>query len=70
MRRAAREVIVDRSRARGDRVPVVLQGRAPFDFGERAVARDGETTLRGVLGWDPSLGWVLILDPEPGTSRE
>ena len=70
MRRPAREVIVDRSRARGDRVPVVLEGRASFDLGERAVARDGETTVRGVIGWDPSLGWVLILDPDTGTSRE
>jgi hypothetical protein len=64
MRRPAREVTVDWSRARGDRVPIVLEGRGSFDFGERAVARREDATVRGVLGWDPSLGWVLILDRE------
>ncbi len=64
MRRPPREVTVDWSRARADRVPVVLEGRGSFDFGERAVTRRDERVIRGVLGWDPSLGWVLILDPD------
>ncbi len=69
MRRPAREVTVDWSRARGDRVPLLLEGRVSFDFGERAVTQRGDATVRGILAWDPSLGWVLILDPEPGSSR-
>ncbi len=67
MRRPPREVTVDWSRARGDRVPVILEGRGSFDFGERAVTLRDDRVVRGVLGWDPWLGWVLIVDPDTDT---
>lgn len=69
-----REVVLDWARARPDRIPIRWEERATPDFGERAFGRRGGTEVHGMVGWDPALGWVLVLDeptlgspsPEPG----
>lgn len=63
--RPRREVIADWTHAVGVRVPIVLGDRGGFEFGEPAVAYEGERARYGVIGWDPALRWVLVLD-EPG----
>jgi hypothetical protein len=63
--RPARNVEVDLRGADGERVPIV-GGRRSYVFGEPAVAEVEGQRLRGVIGWDPRLGWVLVLDePAP-----
>jgi len=60
--RARREVEVDTSRQRDDRVPIVSGEHRGYDFGEPGLAIvDGEE-LRGVIAWDPELRWVLIVE--------
>lgn len=68
MPRLPREVALDWARARPDRIPIRLEGRASLDFGERAVARREDMSIYGMVGWDPSLGWVLVVEsvPQPG----
>lgn len=57
-----REVPLDWERARPDRIPIRWEERSSLDFGERAVGRRGGTEVHGMVGWDPTLGWVLVLD--------
>ncbi len=67
--RPRREVIADWTHGSADRVPIVLGDRGGFEFGEPAVAYEGERPRYGVIGWDPALRWVLVLDEprlEPG----
>ncbi|HEX9044384.1 MAG TPA: hypothetical protein VF802_05085 [Candidatus Limnocylindrales bacterium] len=68
MPRLPREVALDWARARPDRIPIRLEGRGSFDFGERAVGRRGDVRVYGMVGWDPALGWVLVVEsvPSPG----
>ncbi len=64
--RPRREVTVDWPNAVGPRVPILLGDRGGFDFGEPAVAYEGHERRYGVIGWDPALRWVLVLDePRP-----
>lgn len=62
MTKSPREVELDWERARPDRVPIRWEGRGTLDFGERAIGRKGRSTVHGMIGWDPALGWVLVLD--------
>ncbi len=64
--RLRREIEVDWSRAVAERVPIVSESRGGFEFNEPAVAVNRDPPARGVIGWDPSLGWVLVLDPGEG----
>ena len=60
--RARREIEVDPTRARDDRMPIVTDDHRGYEFGEPGVAVvDGEQ-LRGVIAWDPELRWVLIVE--------
>jgi hypothetical protein len=77
MARLRREIEVDLARAVGDRVPIVTESRAGFEFNEPAVAVNLDPPRSGVIGWDPVLGWVLVMDrsgrpasqPGPATGR-
>ena len=64
--RLRREIEVDWARAAAGRVPIVSESRGGFEFNEPALAVNHEPPARGVIGWDPSLGWVLVLDPGEG----
>jgi hypothetical protein len=67
--RPARPVEVDLRGASGDRVPISGDARG-FEFGEAAMAEANGRRLRGVIGWDPRLGWVLVLDEPIETSLD
>ena len=67
--RAPRPVRLDWARARADRVPIVPEGRVVLEFGERVTAQPGEPPAVGMAGWDPTLGWVLILEASAGGER-
>jgi hypothetical protein len=58
--RPARPVEVD-PLGTGDRLRITGEARG-FEFGEPAVAEVSGRRLRGVIGWDHRLGWVLVLD--------
>lgn len=62
-----REVHVAWNRAAGPRVPIV--DARNFEFGERVVARFGRRSFAGIVGWDPTLGWVLYSDHLPDRGR-
>ncbi|HYM83583.1 MAG TPA: hypothetical protein VEY67_05490 [Candidatus Dormibacteraeota bacterium] len=61
--RLRREIEVDWARAVAGRVPILSEKSGGFEFNEPAVAVNREPPARGVIGWDPSLGWVLVLEP-------
>jgi hypothetical protein len=64
--RLPRHLDVDWPRRRDDRVPI-LEARPTFEFGEPAYAELDGRHLEGLIGWDPSLGWVLNIPPDrPG----
>ncbi len=67
--RLRREIEVDWSRAAGGRVPIVSEAKGGFEFNEPAVAVNRDPPGRGVIGWDPALGWVLVLEPPEGEPR-
>ncbi len=67
--RPRREVIADWAHGSAERVPLVLGDRGGYEFGEPAVAYEGEKARYGVIGWDPGLRWVLVLD-EPRAEPE
>lgn len=56
---------MDVDRRVGDRVPIVVPDRGGFEFREAAVAVNLEGRPRGIIGWDPVLGWVFIVEPPP-----
>ena len=62
--RLRREIEVDWARAVQGRVPILSESRGGFEFNEPALAVNRDPPARGVIGWDPSLGWVLVLDPD------
>lgn len=64
MPRPPRDVELGWARARSDRVPIRNEGRVALDFGERVIGRRDDERIDGIVGWDPSLGWVLILEPK------
>lgn len=65
--RLRREIEVDWARAVAGRVPIVSESGGGFEFNEPAVAVNRDPPARGVIGWDPSLGWVLVLDSTEGS---
>jgi hypothetical protein len=64
--RLRREIEVDWTRAVAERVPIVSEARGGFEFNEPAIAVNRDPPAHGVIGWDPSLGWVLVLEPGEG----
>jgi hypothetical protein len=64
--RLPRHVEVDWSRRKGDRLPI-LDARPSLDFGEPGVTDHEGRTIEGTIGWDPSLGWVLNIPPDPAS---
>jgi hypothetical protein len=68
--RLRREIVVDWARAVGDRVPIVSTPRGGFQFNEPALAVGRDPPVRGIIGWDPSLGWVLVLEPSAHAPRD
>lgn len=63
---APRLVLVDWARAVGDRVPLLENDGPAFQLGEPVVTVREDQTIRGMVGWDLSLGFVCIITTAPG----
>lgn len=53
---------VDWSRAVDDRAPVQDARRGGYEFGQPAIVHRDGREVRGIVGWDPVLGWVVVFD--------